>query len=97
MKKIFQWIWAQICAAYNWIVAQLNSISRDKLWCLIMGLLLGAFSAIVLRIEWAWVPVAMIAFIKEFINLWRERGFDVFKFLAATIGGLLIWVFQLIS
>ncbi len=97
MKKFFAWVWAQICAAYNWVIAQLDKVRRDRLYAFATGMILAAFCAIVLKVEWAWWPVLIVAFIREFINNWREKGFDFINLISAVIGALLIWVFQLIS
>lgn len=97
MKKFFAWVWAQICAAYNWIIAQLDKVRKDLLYSFITGILGAAFCAIVLKVEWVWWPILMVAFIREFIPLFCGRSFRVSNFLSALIGGLLIWGFQLIS
>ena len=82
---------------WNWLVGLLNKVRRDRLYHFICGLIIAAFCAMVLHVEWAWWPVLIVAFIKEFIDLWQDGNFDVVDLLATVVGGLVIWAFQLIG
>ncbi|MBQ3812897.1 MAG: hypothetical protein II841_04955 [Bacteroidales bacterium] len=93
IKKIVGWI----LAAYAWFVGLLNKVRRDRLYHFIAGLIIGAFCAMVLHVEWAWWPVLIVAFIKEFIDLWQDGNFDLVDLLATVSGGLLMWLFQFLD
>lgn len=97
MKKFSKMLLGWILAAYDWLVGLLGKVRRDRLYHFIAGLIIGAFCAMVLRIEWAWWPVLMVAFIKELIDRWRDGNFDWVDLLATVSGGLLIWLFQLLG
>ncbi len=97
MTKIINWISTKIRQAYDWLVARIDEIGRDRLYCFIIGLVLAAFFAITLEVEWALWPVMILAFFKQFVNVWRSKGFDVYNFVATCLGGAVIWVFQLIG
>ena len=94
MKKFFKAIIGWISAAYDWFVGLLGKVRRDRLYHFIVGLIIGAFCAMVLHVEWAWWPVLAVAFIKEFIDRWNDGNFDWVDLLATVAGGLFIWLFQ---
>ena len=97
MKNFIKKILAWLLAAYNWFVGLLNKVRRDRLYYFIAGLMLAAIFVLVLPTEWAIVPVFFIAFIKEFINLWRDGNFDWVNLLATCLGGAYIWGLQMIG
>ena len=90
MKNFIYKIW-------NWFISLINKVRRDRLYHFIAGLIIGAFCAMVLHIEWAIVPVFFAGFIKECIDSWQDGNFDWIDLLATVAGGAVIWIFQLIG
>lgn len=87
--KIFTNIW-------NWFVGLLDKIRRDRLYHFIVGLIVAAFFAIVLGMSFCVWPVLFVAFLKEFIDVLCDRGFDLLDFAATIIGGLIIQLFVIL-
>lgn len=82
MKKIYEW---------------LLSRSTERWFFLVLGLVIAAFCALVPKIEWAVVPTFCVGFLIEFIRLWRTNEFRWKNFVCMLIGGVIVWIFQLIG
>ena len=82
------------------IVQWLLSIPSDKRLHFVAGLLVGAFCCLSLGVEWCWWPAMLAGFLKEFFDVWtspKGEGWDWGDLLATTLGGLVIWGFQLLG
>ncbi len=86
MKDFIYKIW-------NWIVGLLNKVRRDRLYHFICGMIIAAFCLIVLKMHFCLWPVLIVAFIKEFIDLWQDGNFDWIDLLATILGALVIQLF----
>lgn len=79
------------------IVAWFLSIPTDKRLHFACGLIIAAFFAIALKMDWCFWPVIFFAFGKEFFDLWTGGGkFDWLDFVATMAGSLLPQVFVLL-
>ncbi len=89
MANIFSNIW-------NWFIGLFDKVRRSRLWSVILGLVVAAFFAIVCGMAFCVWPVLFVAFLKEFISVFLDKGFDLLDFLAVIIGGLIIQLFVIL-
>lgn len=74
----------------------LAQVRRKYLYLIIAGLLVGAFSALVLNMgAWCFWPMIFIAFIGEAINLHCNNKFDWVDFAVQVGSSLVISLFVL--
>lgn len=81
---------------WNWFVGLLDKVRKSRLYCVIIGLIVAAFFAIVCGMAFCVWPVLFVAFLKEFISVFLGKGFDVWDFAAMIIGGLFIQLFVIL-
>lgn len=90
MKNFIRRIW-------DCFVNLFAGVRRDRLYHFICGLIIAAFFAIVLKMQFCVWPVLFVAFIKEFFDVWTDGDFDWIDLLATVIGGLVIQLFVIIA
>ena len=81
---------------WKWFTSLFTEIRRSRLWCIILGLVTAAFFFIVCGMAFCVWPVLFVAFLKELIGVIADHGFDVWDFVAAIIGGLIIQLFVIL-
>lgn len=81
---------------WKWIVGLFDKIRKNRLYCIILGLIVAAFFAIVCGMAFCVWPVLFVAFLKEFICVFLDKGFDVWDFAATIVGGLIIQLFVIL-
>ena len=78
----------------NWIIAQLESISKGNLYYFTAGLLLALFCLFVLKMYVCFWPVMVLAFIIEFARSWSgAHSFNWWAILASVLGSFAVQVF----
>lgn len=92
LKTAWNWICSKVSKAVDWIMTR----SQEKWLCLVLGLIVTAFSCITLHIEFPPVLVIAIAAIHAFIRNWNGKPFLWKDYVAALIGAVIIWLIALI-
>ena len=104
LKALWAWIlkqlksfWAWLCrlavAFWNWLLTR----SQERWFYLCLALALGAFGAITLKIKWVLWPIAILGFFWEMLRqVFTKNSFRWKNFVCWVIGGVLVWVCQLI-
>lgn len=86
-----KWIIEQLRKGYERLLA----ISSERWFFFSLGLIITAFGAITLHIEWAPILLISVCAIHAFARAWKEKPFLWKDYIAALIGALIIWLITL--